>query len=62
MAQLLISHRFQSGLHNHMKLHTISTGLELAYKLSIESDHKYGDASCFKRGSLKIQYRALMKG
>ena len=22
MAQLLISHKFQSGLHSHMKLHT----------------------------------------
>ena len=40
---------------------TTSTRLELAYKFSIESDQKYGDARCFEKGSLKIQYCALIK-
>ena len=61
MAQLLISHKFESVLH--MKLHTRqgqanSTRLDWAYKFSIESDQKNGNARCFKKGCLKIQYRA----
>ena len=56
MAQLLISHKFQSGLHSHMKPYqTRSTRLELAYKFSTESDQKYGNARCFKKRCLKIK-------
>ena len=63
MAQLLISHKFESGLHSHMKLHTrhIQHVQNSHYTISIESDQKYGNARCFKIGCLKIQYRALIK-
>ena len=58
MAQPLISHKFQSGLHSHVQLHTRQ--LQPLYEFSIESDQKYGNARCFKKGCVKIQYCALI--
>ena len=62
MAQLLISHKFQSGIIASETTHqTHSAHVELAYKFSIESDQKYGNARCLKKVCLKIQYRAWIK-
>ena len=57
-----ITHKFQSGLHKppENSYQTTLLHFELAYKFLIESDQKYGNARCFKKGCVKIQYRALI--
>ena len=61
MARLLISHRFQTGLHSRVKLDT----RQLQY---LKSEHINFQMNltknmemqrCFKKGCLKIQYCAL---
>ena len=62
MAQPLISQEFQSGLCSDMKLHSRQLQHVTAsiYEVPIESDKNYGNARCFKKGCLKIQYRGLI--
>ena len=58
-----ITHKFQSGLHkpHENSYQTTWLRLELAYKFLIESDQKYGNARCFKKGRVKIQNCEMIK-
>ena len=60
-SQLLIRHEFQTGQPYETSHQPISLCFQLAYEFSVESDKKYGNDRCFKKGCLKIQYRIFIK-